>query len=268
MPKYGFAAFYATDKSLLQGNVDSDLSVSGRFHYGWSSNAVTKANMQIAQGQPAMFQFEHDFQGPDFSLNFKTLNPSILDGTFTGIGVVSFLQSISSKLALGLETVYSAQQASHPPDAALSLVGRYVSSDWIATAQLQAQGAINATFYRKVTDHVEAGIEASIGLANPQAAMLAGGAAPAGPSIEGTTTMGAKYEFRQSVFRGQIDSNGKVACLLERRVLPVISVLFAGEIDHAKSAARVGLGIQLEAGGEEMYAQAPPDPSAQPHPPM
>lgn len=270
MPSYGFAAFYATDNTLLQGNIDNDFSLSGRLHYGWSKAAVSKANMQIAKGQPAMFQVEHDFQGPDFSLNLKALNPSILDGTFTGIGVGSFLQSVTPKLAVGLETVYSAQTAAHPPDAAVSFVGRYASGDWIATTQLQAQGSINATFYRKVTDKVEAGIEANIGLSNPQSAALMGGpgAAASGPTIDGTTTIGAKYEFRQSVFRGQIDSNGKVSCLLERRVLPVVSVIFAGEIDHAKSAARLGLGLQLEAGGDEMYAQGPPDPSAQPHPPM
>lgn len=267
MPAYSFAAFYATDNALLQGSIDNDASVSGRVHYGWSNNSTSKANIQLGSGQPAMVQLEQDFQGSDYSINFKALNPSLLDGTFTGIGVGSYLQSLTSKLAVGLETVYQAQSISHPPDAAMSFVGRYASDDWIATAQLQAQGSLNATFYRRVTDKVEAGIETSIGIQSPQA-LMAGPGAPQGPTISGTTTIGAKYEFRQSVFRGQIDSNGKVACLLERRILPVISVVFAGEIDHAKSAARLGLGLQMEAGGEEMYAQAPPDPSNQAHPPM
>ncbi|CDO54002.1 hypothetical protein DV451_001421 [Geotrichum candidum] len=265
MPAYGFAAFYATDNVLLQGNMDVDRSLSGRFHYAWTKNFTTKANVQIANGQPSMLQVEHDYQGPDYSLNLKTLNPSILDGAFTGVAVGSILQAITPKLALGLETVYSAQSVAHPPDAAVSFVGRYVSGDWIASTQLQAQGALIASFYRKVTDKVEAGVEANIGLANPQAAMMGGAE---GPTVEGTTTIGAKYEFRQSVFRGQIDSNGKVSCLLERRVLPVVSVTFAGEIDHAKNSSRIGLGLQFEAGGEELYAQGPPDPSAQPHPPM
>ncbi|VVT56180.1 uncharacterized protein SAPINGB_P004880 [Magnusiomyces paraingens] len=270
MPPYGFAAFYATDNVLLQGNIDNELSLSGRAHYSLSKGSIFKANAQIANGQPPMLQLEHDLQGSDFTINLKALNPSFLDGVFTGVGVASYLQSLTPKLALGIETVYSAQSASHPPDAAMSFSGRYASGDWIATGQLQGQGAINATFYRRVTDKVEAGIEASIGLTNPQAALMAGpaGGAPAGPTIEGTTTIGAKYEFRQSVFRGQIDSNGKVAVLLERRVLPVLSILFAGEIDHSKSAARLGLGIQFEAGGEEIYAQGPPDPTSQAHPPM
>lgn len=269
MPAYGFAAFYATDTTLLQGNIDNDLSLSGRLHYGWTKKSTTKANIQIADGQPGMLQIEHDYLGPDFSFNFKSLNPSILDGAFTGVAVGSFLQALTPKLALGLETVYSAQSVAHPPDAAVSFFGRYVANDWIASAQLQAQGSVLASFYRKVTDKVEAGIETSIGLANPQAqAAMMGGPPDSGPTIEGTTTIGAKYEFRQSVFRGQIDSNGKVACLLEHRVLPVVSITFAGEIDHAKNASRLGLGLQFEAGGEDLYAQGPPDPATQAHPPM
>lgn len=266
MPAYGFAAFYATDTTLLQGNIDNDLSLSGRFHYAWSKNFTSKANVQIANGQPSMLQLEHDYLGSDFSINFKSLNPSILEGAFTGVAVGSFLQAITPKLALGLETVYSAQSIAHPTDAAVSFFGRYVSNDWIASCQLQAQGALIGSFYRKVTDKVEAGIEANLGLSNPQQGAVMGGP-PSAPGIEGTTTIGAKYEFRQSVFRGQIDSNGKVSCLLEHRVLPVVSVSFAGEIDHAKNASRLGLGLQFEAGGEELYQQVPLDP-AQAQPPM
>lgn len=178
------------------------------------------------------------------------------------MAVGSYLQSINPKLALGLEAVYSSQSAAYPPDAAVSYVARYVSNDWIASAQLQAQGAILASFWRKVTDKVEAGVETQLSMAGQQQAIIMGAA----PTIEATTTIGAKYEFRQSVFRGQIDSTGKVACLLERRVLPVVSVIFAGEIDHAKKAARLGLGLQFEAGGEEVLQQDPN--AAQPHPPM
>lgn len=262
MPAYGFAAFYATDSTLLQGNIDNDLSLSGRFHYGWSKNSTTKASLQIANGQPAMLQLEHDFLGPDYSINFKSLNSSFLEGAFTGVAVGNFLQALTPKLAVGLETVYSAQSIAHPPDAAVSFVGRYVSNDWIASAQLQAQGSVIASFYRKVTDKVEAGVETSIGLASPQSQAMMDGPG-SGPTVEGNTTIGAKYEFRQSVFRGQIDSNGKVSCLLEHRVLPVVSVTFAAEIDHAKNASRLGLGLQFEAGGEELYAQMPLDPAAQ-----
>jgi mitochondrial import receptor subunit TOM40 len=53
-----------------------------------------------------------------------------------------------------------------------------------------------------------------------------------GPTKEGTVTIGAKYDFRASSFRAQIDNQGKVGCLLEKVIAPPIRVTFSGEIDH------------------------------------
>lgn len=46
--------------------------------------------------------------------------------------------------------------------------------------------------------------------------------------------LGVKYEFSRSVFRAQVDSQGKVGCLLDKVIAPAVRVTFAGELDHAK----------------------------------
>lgn len=256
IPPYAFSALYATDTFFAQGNIDNDFSLSGRLNYGWDKFNVSKATLQIVRGQPTMLQLEQDFQGSDYSLNLKALNPSFLDdGNFTGVAVGSILQSITPKLAVGLETVYSAQP-SMPADAAVSYYTRYNAGNWIASAQLQAQGALVASFWRKVAENVEAGIETQL---SSQIVPVAGGALLGGqPSFkvnfEGVTTIGAKYEFRQSVFRGQVDSTGKVAAFLERRILPTVSVLFCGEIDQSKYASKIGVGLTFETAGSEQLA--------------
>jgi len=51
---------------------------------------------------------------------------------------------------------------------------------------------------------------------------------------EGTATAGIKYEFRQSMFRAQIDSGGRLSAYLDRRILPNIGISFCGDIDHFK----------------------------------
>jgi hypothetical protein len=51
---------------------------------------------------------------------------------------------------------------------------------------------------------------------------------------EGVTTVGAKYDFRNSTFRAQVDSQGKLSCLLEKRVAPAVTLTFAGDMDHSK----------------------------------
>lgn len=250
LPPYAFSALYATDDYFLQGNIDNSLSFSGRVNYGWDKHNISKLTLQLAQGEQSMVQFEQDYQASDFSVNVKTLNPSFLYGGFTGVAVASLLQSLSPKFAVGLEAMYSKQPV-NPPDTAVSYVARYNSGNWIASAQIQAQGALIASFWRKVSDHVEAGLETQVGATMKQVADPVMGTIGFEPVIEGQTTIGAKYEYRTAVFRGQLDSNGKVSAFLEKRILPTVSVLFSGEIDQFKKSSRLGLGLQYEAAGNE-----------------
>ena len=252
LPPYAFSALYFGDKCFLQGNVDNDLSFSGRINYGWDSHNISKVTLQLANSQPAMVQLEQDYQGSDFSVNLKSLNPSYLNGGFTGLAVASLLQSLTSRLAVGLEATYTRQASSVPPESAISYYARYNAGNWILSGQLLAQGALIASFWRKVTDKVEAGVETQIAASmRPVTDNLMGGQIGFEPVVEGQTSVGAKYEYRQSIFRGQIDSAGKVGVFMEKRVLPTVSLLFSGEIDHAKNASKLGLGLQFESAGDE-----------------
>ncbi|KAF7999338.1 import receptor subunit TOM40 [Metschnikowia aff. pulcherrima] len=252
LPPYAFSALYAKEDFFVQGNVDNDLSFSGKVNYGWDAHNILKLTLQLAHGQPAMCQLEQDYQGNDFSVNLKLLNPSLINGGFSGVAVASLLQSLTPKFAVGLEAMYSRQAVSLPPDSAVSYFARYNAGNWIATAQVQAQGALVGTFWRKVSDKVEAGLETQLAASvRPVTDSLMGTPIGYEPVVEGQTTLGAKYEYRQSVFRGQIDTLGKVGVFMEKRVLPTVSILFAGEIDHSKNASRLGVGLQFESAGNE-----------------
>ncbi|CAK9442225.1 uncharacterized protein LODBEIA_P59680 [Lodderomyces beijingensis] len=250
LPPYAFSALYASEDLFFQGNICDDKSFSGRINYGWDKHNISKLTLQILERQPPMVQLEQDYQANDFSINLKTLNPSFLYGGFSGVAVASLLQSLTPKFALGLEAMYSMQPLS-PPDTAVSYVARYNNNGkWIASAQLQAQGSLVASFWKKVSDKVEAGVETQIAATMKQVPdpLMGVGFEPV---IEGTTTIGAKYEYRTAVFRGQLDSRGKISAFLEKRILPTVSVLFSGEIDQFKRSSRLGLGLQFEAAGNE-----------------
>lgn len=249
---YTFTVLYASSNMFVQGNIDSDYSFMGRANLNWDKSNISKVTLQFAHGQPAFCQFEQDYQGSDFSVNLKALNPSFLYGPFTGVAQASLLQSLTPKLAVGLETAFSRQPGSPAPDATVSYFARYNAGSWIGTAQIQGQGSLLASFWRKVTDKVEAGIETQIGLeAKPIMDPLRGGLVGFEPEVKAETTIGAKYEYRQSVFRGQLDSAGKVRVFMEKRILPNAAILFSGEIDHAKSESRLGVGLQFETAGNE-----------------
>ncbi|KZF21281.1 mitochondrial import receptor subunit TOM40 [Xylona heveae TC161] len=265
LPPYTFAAMYGTPKVFLQGNMDNDGQLSARANYRWNSSFVTKTNAQIAGPGQAMIQIDNDYTGNDFTASIKSLNPSLIEGGITGIFIGSYLQSITPRLALGLEAIWQRPSLSMGPETALSYCGKYRGDNWIASAQLQAQGAVNTSYWRRLTEKVEAGVDLNLQFAGlgRGAAGLMGGA-----GREGVTTLGAKYDFRASTFRAQVDSSGKLSCLLEKRIAPPVQLTFAGEIDHFKQQAKVGLAVSIEAAGEDLLEQqekalsspAPPPP--------
>lgn len=243
---YAFAALFGTSKMFLQGSMDNEGLLSTRFNYRWSSALTTKTQFQI--GSQDMASIEHEYTGADFTSSLKMLNPSCLEGGLTGIFMGSHLQSVTQKLALGMEAMYQRGAMNQPPDTAMSYVAKYKSGDWIATAQLQAQGALNATYWRRLSDKVQVGADMTLQVV-PSGGMMGG------LQKEGITTVGVKYDFRMSTFRAQVDSKGKMACLLEKRIAPFVTMSFGCDVDHVSQAAKIGLGITIESGSEDLQEQ-------------
>ncbi|GKZ27537.1 translocase of outer mitochondrial membrane [Aspergillus brasiliensis] len=250
MPPYNFSAMYGSPKVFMQGNLGSDGGLAAVGNYRWTPKFVTKSNTQIMPGGQGLLQLDNDYTGDDFSASLKAFNPSYLEGGLTGIFVGSYLQSVTPSLALGFEAIWQRQSMNSRPESALSYGARYKTADWIASAQLQAQGVITASYWKKLSERVEAGVDMNLQFAPNAAAALMGG-----PSRDGTTAIGAKYDFRASTFRAQVDSTGKVSCVLEKRIAMPIALTFAGEIDQAKQTAKLGLAVSLEIAGEELMEQ-------------
>ncbi|KAJ5246918.1 Mitochondrial import receptor subunit tom40 [Penicillium chermesinum] len=251
MAPYNLSAMYGSPKVFMQGNLGNDGNLAAVGNYRWNQALVTKANAQIMSGsQQGLLQLDNDYTGADFSASLKAFNPSCLEGGLTGIFVGSYLQSITPGLALGFEAIWQRQGMNARPETALSYCAKYKGDNWIGTAQLQAQGTFSATYWRRLSERVEAGVDMNLTFAPSAAAMMMGG-----PSREGTTAIGAKYDFRASSVRAQVDSAGKVSCLLEKRIAMPISLTFAGEIDQVKQTAKVGMAVSLEIAGEELMEQ-------------
>lgn len=177
-----------------------------------------------------MVQLEHDYQGQDYSANLKAINPSPTD--LTGIYIGNYLQSLTKSLALGFETLYQ-RPTPDMEDITTSYLLKYAGkkNDWIATAQVQPAGILQATYWQKLSEKVEV------------AADLQVIAAPA--RRDAIATLGAKYDLRMATFRAQVDSSGKVSALLEQRFAPTLSFLVSGEIDHFKVSRWVPYTVEL-----------------------
>ncbi|KAF2185838.1 hypothetical protein K469DRAFT_707515 [Zopfia rhizophila CBS 207.26] len=247
-PPYTYAVLYGSSKVFLQANMDNDLSFSSRFNYRWSPRFVTKTSANLLS-QGAMCQIENDYTGADFTASLKAANPSIVEGGLTGMVIASYLQAVTPKLSLGLDVLWQRIAMTHAPEMAMSYAARYKGTDWIASGQL-TDAAIEGSYWRRLSEKVETGININLAFAG-----MGPGGPMAGLKKEATVTIGAKYDFRQSSFRAQIDNNGKVGCLLEKAIAPPIRMTFAGEIDHKQNQAKLGLAVSIEAAEPEVMEQ-------------
>jgi mitochondrial import receptor subunit TOM40 len=217
--------------------MDNDLSFSGRFNWRWTNSLVTKTSVQLTS-QGNMVSLENDYTGADFTASLKAINPSILDGGLTGMVMGSYLQAVTPRLSLGVDTFWNRPAMSYGPDLNVSYAARYRAPDWAASAQFLAGGGIEASYWKRLSEKVETGVQLNLQFA---------GIGPMGPpKKEGTVTIGAKYDFRASSFRAQIDNQGKVGCLLEKIVAPPIRVTFSGEIDHKQVCSEPSLTAQTD----------------------
>src|SRR5271154_3368335 len=116
-----------------------------------------------------MFQLEHDIKLDSTSLNFKTINPDFTSQSFQGVIMGSILQSVTPRLSVGLETAWQRTPMpaglqpglSPPSEVSTSFIAKFVGLDksWIAAATIvPTNGALNATFWRRLGERVEAGV--------------------------------------------------------------------------------------------------------------
>ncbi|KAL5119833.1 translocase of outer mitochondrial membrane [Pleosporales sp. CAS-2024a] len=249
-PPYSYMVLYGSPSVFMQGSLDNDLQFSGRFNRRWTAAFVTKTAVQITS-QGNMVSLENDYTGADFSASLKAVNPSLLDGGITGMLMASYLQAVTPRLSLGLDAFWSRPTTAYPPELNVSYAARYRAADWMACGQIiPDRGVLEASYWRRLTDKVETGINCNLAFAG-----IGPGGPMVGPQKEGNVTIGAKYEFRQSSFRAQIDNQGKVSCLLEKLIAPPIRVTFSGEIDHKHNAAKLGLAVAIEAADEAVMEQ-------------
>ncbi|KAL7424219.1 translocase of outer mitochondrial membrane [Cryptotrichosporon argae] len=268
---YQLGAIFANASHFLHGQWEPATgNVNMRLNETWSPSDVTKVQAQLSQAAGnTMVQIEHDHLGPHYSLNLKTINLSPAD--LTGIHFVSLLHSFGPRLSLGFETIIqhpqpailetqtawlakltslpSAAAALAPPAAPGQPAALPFQPSWTATAQLQATGNVQATYFHRLSDKVDVALDFNT-VFQPASMM--------GPAKrEAITTLGAKYDFRMATVRGQIDSNAKLAMVLEQRFTPAFAFLVSGEIDHKKNTSKFGLGVMIESSTmtpEEMMA--------------
>lgn len=210
------------------GNIDHDGNLQGRGQYELANKLLGKFQAQVGSQTPSTVQLELDYSGREYSTNLKLLNPDPVEES--GTLVASHLQSITKNIAIGAEYLY--QQQGPKNEVHVTYVSKYTGEDFVLTGTWSKVGMLQASYFQRVNEKV--------GLAAELNVMASGGRRDA------VCAIGGKWDLRQSCFRGQVDTTGKVSAVLEERMAPGFSVLFTGEIDHMKGQSKFGMGLQLE----------------------
>ena len=229
---YSFGAAYATETLLIHGTLDNSYQVNARLHSQITPQILSKIHMQLPRGKGQnMAQFELDYQGDDFSISAKMVNPSPTDAT--GIYLLGYLQSVTPNLALGAELTLQRPQPGLE-DSSLAYTARWTSDkrDKIVSVQLQP-GAFQASYWQKIEEKVDAGAEIQFA------------AGPRGRR-DAVCNIGAKWEFSSATFRTLLDSRGRIQMLMEERLAPGFGFQLSGELDHLSGKSKVGLALVME----------------------
>eukprot|EP00871_Galdieria_phlegrea_P001444 jgi/Galph1/22/GphlegSOOS_G4884.1 len=217
-PGYAFSANYLSNQLVMLSRVDLSGHVNGRIFVNHSPFLTSKIVAETSsQPNESKATWDLDYRGSDFCGQLKLGN--------MGIAAVSYLQSVTPNLALGGEGFYQGTTQF----SAITAAGRYVTSDGIATCTIASFGPLVASYCHRVNPRVTLATEFFWDLR----------------SRDSLVTAGYKFDLRQASIIGQIDSNGRVAALLEEKINPGLSFLLSGEIDHSRQEYKFGFGVTI-----------------------
>jgi mitochondrial import receptor subunit TOM40 len=116
----GMVLMLCTIQILLQGSVNNEGNVNGRFNHGWSSESITKLWLQVRSfgwharsiavfTQPLALATNWAWRDPAgaWTTRAKTslnINPSPMDASSTYVG--SYLQSLTKNFAIGFDLLH------------------------------------------------------------------------------------------------------------------------------------------------------------------
>lgn len=216
---YEFGAnLVSTEGNIMIGRIQTDGRMTGRIKYDVNDWLSTKLQLQMAsEAGMSQSMLDLEFKGSDSNAQLKF-------GTNEFYGF-NYLQSVTPRLALGGETFW----LNHNRKSGTGLAGRYQGNDFVATAQIASTGIVSLTYTQRISEKVSL---ASDFMWNWNAK-------------EATASIGYDYILRQCRLRGRVDSEGKVAALLEERVNQGVNFLLSGEIDHYKKDYKFGFGLTV-----------------------
>eukprot|EP01114_Cavostelium_apophysatum_P000136 TRINITY_DN1013_c0_g1_i2.p1 TRINITY_DN1013_c0_g1~~TRINITY_DN1013_c0_g1_i2.p1 ORF type:complete len:224 (-),score=47.57 TRINITY_DN1013_c0_g1_i2:229-900(-) len=207
-------------KSILNGRIDTDGHLMGRlFHWITPSLQIKLTGQTGNEPHSSGVGVDLEYEGRDWHGQLKWVAP----GTYG----IAYHQAVTRHLSLGVDLMYRHQNAF-----CMSSYGaRYDTKKWVGSAVFNPHQAAIA-YTQKVSEQVNLATELSVQQGQSG-------------KLESVWSFGMDYRLRQSMFRGHIDSTGKVFGYLEEALTQNAKFLLSAELDHKKGQYKFGLGMTV-----------------------
>ncbi|KAF5297364.1 hypothetical protein FQR65_LT01294 [Abscondita terminalis] len=233
---YRFGATYVGTKQIspteaypiMLGDIDPSGNLNATIIHQLRPNIQGKFGAQVQNSKFTVSQFTVNYKGKDYTASATVANPDVVVGS--GVVVLHYLQSITSKLALGSELAY--QRGPVVPGgeiAMLSVAARY-TTDNITMSGTVGMTGVHLCYYQRASKQLQVGVELE---ANSR-------------MQESIASIGYQVDIPKSdvVFKGHIDSNWSVGAVLEKKLTPLpFTLALSGLLNHTKNQFRLGVGI-------------------------
>lgn len=238
---YRFGTTYIGSKQLspsevypvIIGDVDASGNLNANIIHAFSERIRTKFVSQFQDSKCAAAQGTLDYKGSDYTASVTAGNVDIINNA--GILVTQYLQTVTSRLALGGELVYQfGPQIPGKQFTVVSLAARITGQRWQLTGNLcPTGGAAHACYHHKISEQLQVAAEVETSLT----------------SRESVGTLGYQLEIPSTnvTFKGQVDTNWSVGATMEKKLMPLpFTFALSGMANYAntqKPQYRFGVGL-------------------------
>lgn len=219
---FTFNANYYTDRVVMISRTSpSNGRILGRFLINHSPALTTKINADVGR-EPDSCRVTSDI---DYR---RATSSSQLKFASGRICALSHMHSVTPHLAFGGEALVQARTGF----AVATLAAKYHDAKRISTISISSIGPLMASFVHKVNPKVSFATEMFVDCR----------------TRESLVSVGYRFDLSSSTVVGHIDSNGKVAAVLEERINPALSLTLSGELDHSSDSHNFGFGVNIGGG--------------------
>ncbi|KOC69074.1 Mitochondrial import receptor subunit TOM40 like protein 1 [Habropoda laboriosa] len=213
------------------GDISSNGNLSASFVHTLGCRLRYKLSAQVADGKYKASSSSLEYRSNDFTVAVTLANPRIM--MKQGTVVLHFLQSITSRIALGCEIAcLRGSKILGDQQTVMCMAFRY-STGPITLSGTLGEAGLHLCYHRKASSQLELGVELETNTRTHH-------------SIA-TIVYQVNVPYADLIFRGIVNSESTVGGLFEKKLYPIpqSSLIISGLLNHNKQQFRVGIGLNI-----------------------